>query len=44
MEYVDPTGLAAFIACRLIPLDKNPGVHPIGLVETVQRIVGRQLW
>ena len=36
MEYFDPTGLAAFIACRLIPLDKNPDVHPIGITETIR--------
>ena len=29
-SYVDPTGLTAYTACRLIPLDKNPGVRPIG--------------
>ena len=37
----DPSGLAAFIACRLIPLNKNPGVRPIGVCETVRRIVGK---
>ena len=37
----DPSGLAAFIACRLIPLNKNPGVRPIGICETVRRIVGK---
>ena len=39
--YVDPAGLSAFIACRLIPLDKRPGVRPIGICETVRRIVGK---
>ena len=37
----DPSGLAAFIACRLIPLNKNPRVRPIGICETVRRIVGK---
>ena len=27
MLFVDPTGLSSFVACRLIALDKNPGVH-----------------
>ena len=39
--FVDPAGLSAFIACRLIPLDKRPGVRPIGICETVRRIVGK---
>ena len=42
--YVDPAGLAPFIACWLVPLDKNPGVHPIGICETVRRIaVGKAI-
>ena len=39
--FTDPSGLAAFIACRLIPLNKNPGVRPIGICETARRIVGK---
>ena len=30
-QYLDPNTLKAFIACRLIPLDKNPGVCPISI-------------
>ena len=37
-NFIDPSGLAAFITCRLIPLDKKPGVRPIGICETVQRL------
>ena len=40
-SYVDPTGLTAYTACRLIPLDKKPGVRPIGVGEVLRRIVGR---
>ena len=36
---VDPSGLSAFITCRLIPLDKQPGVRPIGICEVIRRIV-----
>ena len=41
--YVDPCGLSAFIACRLIALDKCPGVRPIGIGETARRIIGRAI-
>ena len=41
--FVDPNGLSAFVACRLIALDKCPGVHPIGIGETVRRIIGKAI-
>lgn len=40
---VDPDGLSAFVACRLIPLDKMPGVRPIGICEVMRRIVGKTI-
>ena len=40
-NYVDPMGLSAFVACRLIALDKCPGVRPIGIGETCRRIIGK---
>ena len=41
--YVDPEGLAAFVACRLIPLDKCPGVRPIGVGEVPRRIIAKAI-
>ena len=31
--------LGAFLSCRLIPLEKNPGLRPIGVGEVFRRIV-----
>ena len=28
-------------ACRFIPLDKNPGMKPIGTEDVIQRIIGK---
>ena len=39
--YVDPNGLSPFLACRLVALDKNPGIRPIGVCETVRRIIAK---
>ena len=40
-EFVDPSALSSFVACRLIALDKNPGVRPIGVGETVRRLIAK---
>ncbi|XP_057302766.1 uncharacterized protein LOC130636933 [Hydractinia symbiolongicarpus] len=37
----DRSLLEAFVACRLIPLNKNPGLRPIGVDEVLRRIVGK---
>ena len=41
-EYVDPRGLEAIYANRLIPLDKGEeAVRPIGVGEVLRRIMGK---
>ena len=40
-EVQDPQTLEALMACRLIPLDRNPGLRPIGIGETLRRILGK---
>ena len=40
-EAVHPDGLSAFVACRLIPLDKQPGVRPIGIGEVPRHIIAK---
>ena len=37
----ETTSLEAFLACRLIPLDKNPGLRPIGVGDILRRIAGK---
>ena len=40
-EIYDPRSIAALMACRLIPLDKNPGLRPIGIGEVLRRLIGK---
>ncbi len=42
-EHVDFKGLSAFTNCRLIALDKCPGVRPIGVGEVSRRIIGKAI-
>ena len=39
----DPAVLMPFVACRLIPLDKHPGVHPIGIGDVPRQIVAKAI-
>ena len=39
-QIVEPTFLRAYVASKLVPLDKNPGVRPIGIGQVLRRIVG----
>ena len=41
--YVDTKGLEPFLACRLVALDKRPGVRPIGICETSRRIIAKAI-
>ena len=40
---VDPEGISALVACRLVALDKNPGIRPIGIGETLRRLIGKAI-
>ena len=40
---INPISLKSFTACRLVPLDKKPGVRPIGICEVLRRIVGKAI-
>ncbi len=42
-NFVDPDPLRALLACRLIPLNKLPGVRPIGICEVLRRILGKAI-
>ena len=41
IQDVDSAKLMAFVACRLIPLDKKPGVRPIGIGDVPRRIIAK---
>ena len=39
----DPDSLTALLACKLLPLDKNPGIRPIGVGEVLRRIISKAI-
>ena len=43
MLILDPQHIRSYTASRLIPLDKNPGVRPVGVGEVLRRIVGKSI-
>ena len=42
-EDITDKSMAAFVACRLLALDKSPGVRPIGVGEVLRRILGKSI-
>ena len=40
-EDYDPSLIQPLTSCRLIPLNKNPGIRPIGVGEVLRRIMGK---
>ena len=42
-SFVDPSTLQPLLNSRLIALDKNPGVRPIGIGETSRRIISKAI-
>ena len=43
VEFVDPAGISSLLCCRLIALDKCPGVRPIGIGEVPRRIIAKAI-
>ena len=35
--------LATFLTCKLIPLDKQPGVRPVGIGEVLRWLIGKRV-
>ena len=42
-DLVDPASIAPLLSCRLIVLDKNPGVRPVGIGDTARRIITKAI-
>ena len=42
-KIIDPATLEALTSCRLVPLDKCPGIRPIGIGEVLRRLIGKAI-
>ena len=40
-DYVDPDAVSSLFSCRLLALEKCPGVRPIGIGDTARRIIAK---
>ena len=40
-EYESTSSLESFVTCRLIPLDKKPGLRPISVGEALGRVADK---
>ena len=38
---LDPNSLGAYVTCWMIPLNKSPGVKPIGVGEVLKKTIGK---
>ena len=42
-EVVHPAGIAPLLLCRLVALDKQPGLRPVGEGEVLRRIIAKAI-
>ena len=42
-ELGDPKNVEGIFASRLVPLNKSPGVRPVGVGKVLQRIIGKSI-
>ena len=42
-QFIHPSIFHPLLACRLVALDKNPGVRPIGICDVARRIISKAI-